>query len=254
MCSTEKLHAMGGLTAAVIALAAFTSPAAADLSNIVFSLEAAAGSAHGAWTVNEDQGQWTEDMNGYQWTLGDPIQIRDPQSGAVLATLGGAGVSYLFDPQVNLSFSVIAGAVDTNFTFRSAMLSFPTIQYPMGRASAVFTVTDADDEGGALLTGLGGMAYLGAYNGFVPGGTQFTQLIQQVMAPPGESAFASEAFPGGGSFATLGAPVSDMSSQISFTLSANDLASGTSNFEIIPVPEPCGLLLLAACAGVIRRR
>jgi len=46
--------------------------------------------------------------------------------------------------------------------------------------------------------------------------------------------------------------VSDMSTQISFTLSPNDLASGTSVFEI--VPEPASVLLLIAGLVLVRRR
>jgi hypothetical protein len=248
------LHATGGFVVAVFLLAAVASPAAADLTNLVFQIDATGGGQHGSWAANIGDGHWTEDLNGYVWTLSEPIDIRDP-SGAIVATVGGAEVSYLSDPAVYLSFAVVAGAIDTEFTVRSALLSFPTIANPAARASANFTLTDGGDDDGAQLIGLGGMAFTADYNGFVPGGTQFTQLIPQLTVAPGDgSANLNEIYPIGGDYTALGTPASDMSSQISFSLSANDLASGASNYELMAIPEPCGLLLVLVCAGAIRRR
>ena len=245
---------LGGFVLAGVVLTLATPTALGGLTDVVFSVEATSASGHGSWSASITEGQWTQDAYLYQWSLAEPVDIRDPQTGEVLATLHTAAAGYRADPQVNLSFAVTAGTSDTNFTIKSALLSFPTINTPQGRASAAFTVTDGDDEGGALLTGLGGPAYTAEYNGFVPGGSAFTQLIQQVSAPVSGTGNLAEEFPGGGSYSAIGTPVYDMSSQVSFTLSANDLASGTSTFEIQAIPEPCGLFLLAACAGVFRRR
>ena len=254
MSLAGKQRTIGGFIAALIALGMFVAPASADLTNMIFSIEAVSGSAHGTWAACLGDGHWNEDMNGFQWSLPGSVEVRDPQSGAVVATISGAEVSYVSDPQVNLSFAVFAGSDTTTFIVRSALLSFPTIAHPAGLATASFSVTDGDDEGGALLSGLGGMAYTADTNGFVPGGTHFTQMIPGIAAPLSGTNSLTQDFPGGGAFFPIGMPVSDMSSQIAFTLSANDLASGTSVFQIQPVPEPWSCALLAACVALLRRR
>ncbi len=253
MVSSSKWNVRGMLAGIALVLAAAVAPAAfAGLTNTVFSVEATSAAGQGSYTVSIAQGHWVIDGYLYEWSLAQPVEIRDPSNGSLIATITDADASYIADPQVNLSFAVTAGPAMTNFTIKSSLLSFPSIAHPSGRASAAFTVTDGDDEGGATLTGLGGESYLAQYNGFVPAGTEFTQLIQQVVAPVSGTADLSEEYPGGGAYAAIAGPAYDMSSQIAFSLSANDLASGTSNYEIIP--EPCGLILLVAGAGLLRRR
>lgn len=253
MVSSSKLNVRGTLAAVALLFAAAGLPTAfADLSNIVFAIDATSATGQGTYTAGIADGHLVIDGYLYEWSLAQPVEIRDPSNGMLIATITDASATYIGDPQVNLSFAVTAGPALTDFTIKSSLLTFPAINFPSARASAAFTVTDGDDEGGATLTGLRGEAYLAQYNGFVPNGTEFTQLIQQVVAPLSGTADLSEEYPGGGAYAAIAGPATDMSSQISFSLSANDLASGTSNFEIIP--EPCGLLLLAVSAGLLRRR
>jgi uncharacterized protein (TIGR03382 family) len=150
----------------------------------------------------------------------------------------------------------MAGAMDTEFTITSALLSFGTpIDPASGRATAAVTVTDLLGNG-AQLTGLGpgGGAYVAGYNGLVPGGSTFAELIPSLAAPAFSSNAVDSDFPGGGAFAAIAGGVNDMSAQFNFTLSANDLASGTSNFEIIPAPATMALLGVGALLGRRRRR
>jgi len=160
-------------------------------------------------------------------------------------------VHFAQDPVVDLNFSVEAGpgAGGTAFSISSALLSFPTISNASARASAAFTLTDGVDDDGATLSPLTGPgAYLAQYNGYVPGGATFTQLIPAMAADPMSTTSLSEEYPGGGLYQSLGGSAYDMSSQVSFTLSPNDLASGTSVFEIIP--EPSALVLMAVVLGL----
>jgi hypothetical protein len=77
----------------------------------------------------------------------------------------------------------------------------------------------------------------------------FANLIESVQAGAFDTNDANETVP----FTPLGVGATSMSSQLKFTLSANDDANGTTNFEIIPEPATLSLLALGALA-MIRRR
>lgn len=253
-------------TAALLAILVGAPVAMADISNHVFDLEVCqGGNCVGLYQVDIGQGGWNPEHTVYTWTLNMDTPIVPIGGGAVVATLlkndtfvtitppGGERS----DPQVNLNFSVVAGSAVTEFTINSALLTFPALNNAQARASAAFTVTDGIDGDGATLLGLGtpaepGFAYTTQYNGFVPAGATFKQLIPQVVAGPEGQATVSADWPGGGGYLPLGGSISDMSSQIHFTLTPNDIASGTSTFEI--VPEPTALLLVLAGLASLRRR
>ncbi len=248
---------------ALVVLAALTAPVAwAGLQGPIFEIEACVGqSCFGYCAFYEQDGQWDPENGTFTWILQEDTPIMSLDGQTVLGVLEADGphptmVVFRSDPVVNLGFAVQAGSAPggTVFTIKSALLQFPTINNPQGRASAAFTLTDGIDDDGATLTPLVGYtgAYLTQYNGFVPYGTTFTQLIDQMVAEPMSTVNRNEEYPGGGLYAPIGGPVSDMSTQIAFTLSANDLASGTTVFEIIP--EPSGVLLLAAGLTALRRR
>ena len=162
---------------------------------------------------------------------------------------------------MDVSCSVPSGPSDTSFFIASALLAFDTIPAALaeGRASASFTLTDfnADD---ATLTGIGeaGGGYLAQYNGWAgdpfggPQGTTFAEGIHSMNAGFLETVTEDFDHPASGML-LIGEDVHDMSSLVSFTLSPQDLASGTSSFVI--VPEPGALALLAmGCVALLRRR
>lgn len=191
------------------------------------------------------------DGNGGTQNLGC---INPPVDGNATTT----SIEYIADPIVNLNFSVAAGNSTTTFMIGSALLTFPTINSASGRASAAFTVTDLLGDG-ATLTGLTGLTNNSGYTSAVNGvagpvmvGARFTDLLSvPILAAPLNSATDSEQSPGAG-YTPIAGSVSSISSWIKFSLTANDLASGTTFFEV--VPEPASLVLLALGGLLIRRR
>jgi hypothetical protein len=110
-----------------------------------------------------------------------------------------------------------------------------------GRASCGFSVTDTDGDG-VVLTGVGDPAgtqgaYLAQYNGFAGtlSGTTFAEVVHSLTAGSLTTATTSVDVPPLG-FLQIVDPVSDMSVMVSFDLSANDLASGTSTFVLVERP------------------
>jgi hypothetical protein len=238
--------------------------ALADLSDNLYYVEvcrADLGMCVGYYSVPTSQATWNG--SAWVWQLQQDEPITNPQLGTLGTMKRGSfieifptGTGLRSDPAVNLGFAMQAGNAETTFTVRSALLSFPTIANPKGRAHTAITATDGVDGAGGLLTGMGsgagGGAYLAQYNAFVPGGTTFTELVPAISIPELDGATLNEAFPSNGGWQDIGVPVSNISTQISFTISANDLASGTSLFEI--TPEPSALLLGLLGLSWLRRR
>ncbi len=180
-------------------------------------------------------------VSAWTWSSTEMIEMRSPTTGELIAVLNPDGresrVEYVDDPFINMSFSVQAASSATTFLISSALLSFATITEPEGRATAGFSLTDGDGDG-ATLTGIGDPsgaqgAYLAQYNGFAGtlSGTTFAEAIQSMTAGIFSTQTASADVPPVG-FLIIANPVSDMSVFVSFTLTANDLASGTSAYVV----------------------
>lgn len=232
-----------------------TSTAVADISNIVFRIEATNAAGSGFFEVTKDKLKFNPQTGTYTWDLPSPITLTGV--GGPVAVLDAADLTLKSDPQVSLGFAVLSGTTTTTFIIESALLSFPPIPASVaeGMASAGLGVTDLDNTG-ATLQGLGAPgtgAYLAQYNGFVPNGTTFASLIYRVFASPGGSGSGSQSHPQSG-YEPIPNNVADMSARLAFTLTANDSGSGTSNFQIIPDPSSLTLLGLGALVLVGRRR
>lgn len=243
---------------AAAAVAFFCVVSYADISDLALVVEATNGAGHGTFEVSLDELEWNEVEGSWGWSLGMPVQIMNEVSPrAVVAELQAATVALVdtgIDKLVNLSFSVQAGEDDTLFEVSSALLSFGTVDPAEGLASASYSVTDVDGDA-ATLTGSApnGGAYLTQYNGFVPNGTTFAELLRDPIVAPAQGSITDfEMDPMGGGFRPIDDPVSDMSAQVLFSLTANDLASGTTNYVI--VPEPGAVVLLAVGAVALLRR
>lgn len=237
--------------AACVLAAAVLAPAAlADLPDVIFSIEASGSNGSGTYEVSLDDAGW--ERSGSEWEYSDDshISITDPNTGKEVFSLSGVEVFFRADPQINIAFSVQAGSVDTSFTITSNTLNFPTISNAQGQASSAFTVTDTNNNGASLSgNGAGGNSYEAFYNG----SNLFSgQILGLNVAAGSQSNSTAENDPAVG-YRAVGGSVSDMTAQVSFTLSARDLASGTTTYEIVPEPSALALLALGALS-LFRRK
>lgn len=213
--------------------------------------------ASASWSLDVSSGTWSNTKDGPAWSWVAPVGWSRSFVGAAGEDLGKIestelqpfSVTFIEDPVVAINFTAIAGALPTNFTFSSGLLVFAPIAAPLATASAGVTVTDRNGNGATLTGGyLDGSAHKAAYNGLVPGGTNFASFNLNTAT----GAFGTQVTTAGtGPLAPIG-PAFDMSSEFSFTLSANDSVGGTSVFAIIPTPG--SLALIGATGLVLSRR
>lgn len=222
-------------------------------SQVIFDITASSDSGEASWQASATKLS-PADGGGFEWTLESPVDLMDGEN--MIAQLNSARIFVNQDPQVNLIFAASAGSSDTVFTITSALVSFPTINPAQARASAGVTLTDTGN--GGTLTGMfaNGGIYQAFFNGGAAGaGTSFAELLtNQLSASGGGSDSDSDRFPATGLAATTPSAVFDMSSEFNFTLTANDLASGTSTFFLIPTPGGAALALVAFGTLATRRR
>jgi hypothetical protein len=237
--------------------------AAADMFGAILQLEATSDGGSGSWSPGPRDGVCCLQMDGngdierLSWHLIRPIDVfSDRNPDQVLATLESATVTYINDPQVNMDFAVQAGTEDTEIKLASSLLSFPTIYDAEGVASAAYTVADLDGDG-VTLTGIGdtGGAYLAQYNGWAAFllGTTFAEVIETLSADAWSTDSVSVDVPETGTL-SIDDPVYDMSALAHFNLTANDLASGTTTYVIVPEPGSLLLLVLGLAAAARVRR
>ncbi len=190
-------------------------------------------------------------------TLSNPGQYMVLGNGGILEALT---ITVDGDPAVSLEFHYTASAAvgGDNVNFLSNIVSFAPLAPVQASATAAITVTDRDGNG-ATATGLfGGKMYRAMYADLpVAGWMQFADLVSgPVIAPLWASHTGEETT--NPVWQTLNGPVADIQSEFRFHLTANDSASGTSNFEVRPVPEPSSVVaMLTGCIGIfgfIRRR
>jgi hypothetical protein len=232
--------------------------ASADVPDVVFEITAEAYPYAATFSVLAEWGEYDPETQIWTWTLTDPVEFR--QGNNLLGTLEEFSVMVAGDPEVHLDFAVQAGPSDTDFHIASALLSdFDPITNAEGYANASFSLTDFDG-GSASLAGIGetGGGYLAQYNGWAgdpggPLGATFAEGIFGMSAGFLETTTVDFSEPGSG-YLPIADPVTDMSSLVSFTLSSQDLASGTSSYVIVPEPATVTLVALGALALLRRRR
>lgn len=233
--------------------AAFTLASAAfgGITGNPLTITATSSAGTASFALNVLDGSWSN--NNTTWTYNGPtgqvISMVDPTTSTEIAQLemGSFAIQFVFDPQIDLNFGVVAGASNTTFNISSALLSFPTFPNATAQASAGVTASDRNGNG-VTWTGLhaGALGYRADYNG----ATNFATGVSVVstIAPFG-NATGSASFP----VTNIGS-VSDMSANWNFTLSARDAAQGTSTYIIVPAPAGALAFGVLGLAGAARRR
>lgn len=235
----------GKALATLTVLGAATFAVNADLSGDAFHVSASNGNGSAEWSVPWTDMTWDSDTNTWSWNLESPVELTN-DGGDTIAWITGGNAYCAGDPAVNFGFSVQAGDTDTTFSINSALVSFGTIQNPLAQAGAAFTITDTNHNGATLDTGRGKAYYASTDQGL------FAALVDGFSTGNGHSASSDDNEPDSG-YDALGYPVSSIASSVSFTLSADDLASGTNSFEVIPEPSTLALVALGALS-MLRRR
>lgn len=235
-----------GLTAGIGALLLTAAATAGIEGRAITVIAHNAVDGAGMVTIKESDGTWDADHQNWTWNSTDPLEIRS-SSGHVVGSLENCRFGFIADPVVTLFFDVTAGNALTSFTIASGVLSFPTINNGQAKATSAITVTD-NNGNGATMTGLesGGSMYRAAYNG--QPGTTFALLNSGPVTVGAWDTTASNDALG---FQLVPGAVSDMWAEYSFKLTANDSASATSTFTLLPTP---GTLVLAGLAMVAGRR
>lgn len=248
MSQFRRIRFAASAVAAVVLCTATVSNA--GVSDVFFRIEAANGTSTAAWQVMTDDPSVNYDPSSDSWSWsGGGISLMSGDE--TLAVLNNGSLNVQQDPVIVMFFDVQAGAADTVFTISSAVLSFPALINPTGTASMGLTVTDSDADSDALLTGglgAGGTnAFEDVYNA---GSSTFLEGISSIQVTNVAGSNSDSANSGG--FQPIAGAVSDMQTRLRFTLSADDSASGTGVYVIIP--EPAGLLLLSLGAFAAMRR
>ncbi len=219
-----------------------------QISSTLFHVDAVSGSLTGSADIPLVGGPSAS--GDYFWNLDAPITVKASDS-TVLGVITGLSTYINTDPMVSMSFSVVSGGSATLWTLSSATVNFPAMN-ASGISSAAMTITDSD--GGAATTTGNYLAGVKSFQASTNLGT-FSSLVGNLSAGANLSATGSENFPLVGYSPIVGS-VSSIQTAFSFTLSANDQASGTGVFAV--VPEPGGVLQMATCltgfAGLLIRR
>ena len=225
-----------GLSAVVAVVAVMGLPlhVGAQISETILTVEALNESGHSSCCYSLDDGQWDPNSGTLTWSLPGQLDFFDDVSGEWVASLLNADLTVQVTEafQVDLNVGVYAGPSDTTFCIASPLISFESIPAgpAQGRAAASFTVTHLAGDY-ALLMGEGSPgtgAFRSYYNGYLSEGTRFTHLVGAVYVDSGGTATASQVDPSNG-FRNIGEDVYDISTEIAFTLTANDLAFVTSS-------------------------
>lgn len=200
--------------------------------------------------------------DGFSWSLDGPVDLMT-DDGDMVATLDTSDFSWsdselqsrgpmpFATAALALNFSVTAGALDTNFFISAGNTLSQSFIIPVYEATAAVTVTDTEAGGGsATLTGNGVFApsvYNFGFDSTDVGGLVTSPIVTGLSLTDSEAIGPT----------TFGSPINTLFANFAFSLSANDLASGTSFLtvtDVVPAPSSAALLGLGGLAMARRRR
>ncbi|MBI5864676.1 MAG: hypothetical protein HZB38_09235 [Planctomycetes bacterium] len=228
-----------------LGFAGFGQAAFGDLSPVIFRAEAISAVGDGVVEISLDEGYWDPVDGSYTYFQNDPIPVISEATGEVVATVLNIDLLLRNSPvnEVQLGFVVEAGHDSTTFHIDAPInrfLSIPAAE-ARGRATASFTIADMDGDF-AMLVGSGPPgtgAYTASYNAAADDpGSPFTNLVYFVYAGQDSSATGSQNDPPAG-YRPIGSIVRSSTVEISFEMTANDLASSTTRFVIPDRSRAC---------------
>ncbi len=210
----------------------------------VLAVEAWNGAAHGKVELTIADGYW--DGTDYYWTLPAPVTITDGQTPDFIGTLLSANVvmSFAEEFEIELDFGALAGAADTSFVVVTPKLNMDDISAARAQAAASVSMTLTD-------TGSGESSYAWVRSSGIPGtgmysawytnpdgdATRFFQGLSQLFVSSGGTVTATQMDPQFG-YRPVGEGVSEIWSDVSFWVTANDLVFGVTRFAV-PEPPAC---------------
>lgn len=182
-------------------------------------------------------GEWTPGHEGTErtWKLSEPVELKDA-SGSLLARLHDTEITMTRGAFYSQMFTLIVEAGDLPIEVRATLgaISFPDLPSAsaQARVQASFGLSELGGNGGSLTDpephGTTGM-YSAQYNGAAPNATLLRNLMSTVSCSPGPcNASGSE----GPYTLTFSEPVSSLSSQVRFLLSAGDQALANTQYKI----------------------
>lgn len=268
----KYIRGIGCVLVAVLLLIS-GSLAQADISNIIFQIEATNSLGSDSFTVYDDDLVYNPIQKTYSWDLGG---MQDLQTSPVdiigtleSATLAISDLSWNY-PRIYMNLVFQAGVLDvTEVRVRSPLVSFLTLPdgTSSGRATTSFSLTNTFDplHPGVLaeLEGLGdpndghGM-HTAWYNSVAeppdsPDGTEWAHLVNYVSAATeGDTITIGGKQPDVG-FQAIGDNLYNLSTEVGFSITAGDHMSTNTTWIVMPEPASLGLLALATVV-LLRRR
>jgi len=238
--------AASGLILGVVGILFIAPQATAEIAypDVALRIEINSDAGAAVFEVALDDFAWDSGAQLLWWEAEEAIELIDPGSEVLLATLESAEFEIVDCSKINLNLGLLAGTENVTVVASSGLLEFPAIPADSAeaRASASLFVRDLDGDG-VYIMGEGGDgtgACRAYYNGDAQEGVRFTHLVSLVSAGNGGSASGSQSAPPAG-YLAVNQEVWSMELTAAFVLSANDRAAAACSYDFNPDPEACEL-------------
>ncbi len=232
-----SLAALGMPTAAVKAYGSDVVP------NIAIAVNAESAIGHGRIVVPANEAVWDPNTATLSWLLNDPIDIYDENNSDLVGTLLSAQVVAHLDNNFSVQVNIGVLSYGNTTTFEIASPLVPTgagtEDFTVARCYASLTLTDLGGDGAAMIGegGQGNGAFRAFFDGYLEDGTRFAHMLSALTTDHGGTVTGSEVYPQFG-FLPTDSVAEDLSTQLAFTITPNDLFYATTEFEVSQL-DPC---------------